>query len=588
MHLFCPSASARGKYIALSYCWGPDEGPSEQDPRPGQVKTTFANLASHIRGIVIKTLPQTIQDVLICARKVGVEYVWVDALCIVQDSARDRNEQMARMGAIYTDAYLTVSATSAVSCRDGFLADRVPEEYAYFTVPYRHRDGIVHSVHFSCLHRGKNSENLGALSEPLNTRGWAFQETLLSSRLVFFGSVQAYWRCGTLSKSGGAPSPAQYFERTGLITLSEEFGDPFPKSGQGTQSWQGQKRGISLQKWHAIVEDYTRREFSVQSDRMPAISGVAERYCGGRRKKEYLAGLWSSTLATDLLWIAYGYRTHSLVTDSSDLEEKPSYIPSWSWMSISGPIKYNLPHLQNEKLRPLFTRLSTQILNEPGAGIYGALQSATLSMNMTAVTVFVPRHQRAKQQAECFNRSWVYQHGKPVKGSGVEWSYERGLEGPSVEMAALIDNAPIRGSLFDTHRQDRFAPGVVFFDRDHNFEDAFSGNSEMGDAPSRWLCVLVAQAGESNIFLLDMSVMQGQTGGYPGPMHDYGMRVLGLIVVPENGWEAVLGENGSKQWENYTDAEVLRLENVKCRRVGLFIGSSNFKWNYKDVNITLV
>lgn len=90
------------RYPALSYCWGrsmPDEG-----------KTMLATLGFHLRGLELHKLPKTIQDTIYVPRKLGIPYLWVDALCIVQDLKKDWEREAATMGQVYSKAYLTISS----------------------------------------------------------------------------------------------------------------------------------------------------------------------------------------------------------------------------------------------------------------------------------------------------------------------------------------------------------------------------------------------------------------------------------------------------------------------------------------------
>lgn len=103
-----------GRYAALSYCWGADL-PS---------KTTTINLQAHEIAIGFNTLPRTLQDAILIVRWLGIEYIWIDCLCILQDSKTDWEYESARMADVYSDAYLTVAASRAEQCGEGFLGLR--------------------------------------------------------------------------------------------------------------------------------------------------------------------------------------------------------------------------------------------------------------------------------------------------------------------------------------------------------------------------------------------------------------------------------------------------------------------------------
>ncbi|KAI0628098.1 heterokaryon incompatibility protein-domain-containing protein [Trametes polyzona] len=105
-------------YLALSYVWGPSSAQQH-------CRTTRANIKTYtMDGIPVSTLPQTIRDAIYLTRALGFRYLWIDSLCIIQDSARDKHQEMSRMRDVYRHAYLTIIAASASSATEGFLLDR--------------------------------------------------------------------------------------------------------------------------------------------------------------------------------------------------------------------------------------------------------------------------------------------------------------------------------------------------------------------------------------------------------------------------------------------------------------------------------
>lgn len=104
-----------GRYVALSYCWGPTL----------PVLTTTANLQAHQDGIDFAALPKTLQDAITMARYLGFQYIWIDCLCIIQDQKKDWSREAASMATIYSNAHLTVAAAGSAHCDGGMLnADR--------------------------------------------------------------------------------------------------------------------------------------------------------------------------------------------------------------------------------------------------------------------------------------------------------------------------------------------------------------------------------------------------------------------------------------------------------------------------------
>lgn len=145
----------------------------------------------------MSSLPLTIQDAVIVTRQIGLKYLWVDALCIIQDSVEDKDAEIRRMAQIYMDSFLTICAASASSSDDGFLAPKPsprslePDSVPYqFQLPIACPDGGVDVVGVEyCIWDN------GTSPEPLDHRAWAYQEQILSRRTLTYGMSTLTWRC---------------------------------------------------------------------------------------------------------------------------------------------------------------------------------------------------------------------------------------------------------------------------------------------------------------------------------------------------------------------------------------------------------
>jgi hypothetical protein len=179
---------AVGRYAALSYCWGynPD------------CKTMKATLAGHSAALPLDKLPQTILDAITVTRELDIPYLWVDALCIVQDDEDDMATELAQMVEIYRNSYFTISAASASDSRDGFLSDRqltsVIEGSGPIYLPYRTKAGSDAPIGMVGLI--KNSMK-GVVRDHIHSRAWTLQEHILAPRLLVYGSVQLFCICGS-------------------------------------------------------------------------------------------------------------------------------------------------------------------------------------------------------------------------------------------------------------------------------------------------------------------------------------------------------------------------------------------------------
>ena len=114
--LYVSSPGTCNYYVALSYVWGEDQ----------PYKTTTANLSAYSRSIDCAVLPQTILDAIKCTRSLGLRFLWVDALCILQDSDEDKGRELVRMRNIYRNAYVTIIAATAPRASGGGASGALP------------------------------------------------------------------------------------------------------------------------------------------------------------------------------------------------------------------------------------------------------------------------------------------------------------------------------------------------------------------------------------------------------------------------------------------------------------------------------
>jgi len=185
--IFCrlveTDSSRSNAYATLSYCWGGDQ----------TFKTTLKTITEYKQEIQPKSLPQGLQDAIYVAIHLGLEYIWIDALCIIQDSVADKTIEIALMAKVYGNATVTIAATRSTAVWNGFLGERrllgaeLPD--MVFELP--------------CQHVG---EELGKLVlipitfepiDPLESRAWTFQERVLSNRVPGFGSLRTHRGCQT-------------------------------------------------------------------------------------------------------------------------------------------------------------------------------------------------------------------------------------------------------------------------------------------------------------------------------------------------------------------------------------------------------
>jgi len=366
-------------YNALSYCWGGDQ----------EIKCTTTLIDSWIEAIPFDVLPKTIQDAITVCRKLGTKYLWIDSFCIIQDDANDKAIEIAQMPQVYRNAVLTIAAAGAKSVREGFLGERVATETPkeVFQLPFRCSSGEIGSITIL-----KVDES----SDPINERAWTLQERLLSARTIEFGSRQLRWICQTPKYEAGFTDgwrkPKESWDPK--ETLDHEiFRRKFDELGKVQLDRNGATYKSAMKHWYNLVGKYTHRKLTFPTDRILAISGIAELY-GRVFGDEYLCGLWKSTLGDALLWKT------SLA--SRNLPRPVKYQgPSWSWTAVNGSVEF--PELSfnttNKKYPEIFS-CTTRLVDEKAP--YGAIAEAS------GVLVLTARLLPACVNAET-PRSWVYQ-----------------------------------------------------------------------------------------------------------------------------------------------------------------------------------
>jgi hypothetical protein len=184
LRLDCATQIDGRKYIALSHCWG--KLPIKDKK---QFCTTQDNIVQRLKGFSISDLPKTFQDAVKVTRELRIPYLWIDSLCIIQyeDNEEDWKHESGRMEKVFSLAYCTIAATSAVDSKAGFLERNVSTEYILVQDASGRRFYIC---------TGMDNFNNDVEKAQLNTRAWVMQERILSQRTIHFSNNQTYWECG--------------------------------------------------------------------------------------------------------------------------------------------------------------------------------------------------------------------------------------------------------------------------------------------------------------------------------------------------------------------------------------------------------
>ncbi|KAF2101064.1 HET-domain-containing protein, partial [Rhizodiscina lignyota] len=261
--------SERASYTTLSYCWGGEKF----------ITTTASTLSERKANIDWSELPAVFQDIVTFCRRIGVRYLWIDALCILQDSKDDWRKEASRMKDYYSNAYISLSAAKASRPSEGCYTGHLPWGYKSHTLRSPPKAKFPYAIH---VRRTRYFER-----PPIHERAWCFQEHELPSRVLMFRGMELQWYCyeHAICECGNHEG------------AREETEDRLPREDFTTV----QSHGDARLEWYRSIDEYTDRNLTVQSDILPALSGLAgkmaERHPGAR----YLAGLWEDTLISDLM-----------------------------------------------------------------------------------------------------------------------------------------------------------------------------------------------------------------------------------------------------------------------------------------------
>lgn len=168
------------EYVALSHCWGALTAEE-------RFCTYERNIEDLKRSIDFDMLPLTFRDAITVTRGIGVRYIWIDSLCIIQDDAEDWEKESRKMEQVFSNAYCTIGASSAKSSLEGFLNRKMSRPCVQIQTQTAGQLYICPAI--------DNFHQDVELGE-LNRRGWVLQERALSRRTIYYTSTQVYWECG--------------------------------------------------------------------------------------------------------------------------------------------------------------------------------------------------------------------------------------------------------------------------------------------------------------------------------------------------------------------------------------------------------
>ncbi|TEA19931.1 hypothetical protein C8034_v004179 [Colletotrichum sidae] len=382
------------QYMTLSHCWGGNSFVQ-------LTRKTFADFTT--TGIPWKNDPpgndissnKNFVEAIRVAQRLGVRYLWIDSICIIQQDAAEWKTEAGLMHKVYRNSYCNLAAAASSDFTGGLFRKR---SHDILPVQYDLKDDESSSMFGGRVWRILPADlwDRDLLGSPLYGRGWVFQERMLSPRLLQFGHDQIFWDCATTSACealpAGLPPPldAQASTDRGWRRRLQEADITVPSRIKDANG--------SLEKfWEGAVLNYTSCELTKHDDKDKAMWGIAK-LVRDMQREEYAYGLWSGGLEEQLAWRVAGQPAKEPAKPDKE------FFPSWSWTSLNVPIRI-VPRLRgadrfyaakNHQQEAMCFELETRLFR--GGGIERAAQNTDTELGAMAQTQHVEASRAAAQE----------------------------------------------------------------------------------------------------------------------------------------------------------------------------------------------
>jgi len=296
-------------YTTVSYRWGDEPF----------VKLT-KQLLPHFRvPKPISELPQLFQDAMTITRHLGYQYLWIDALCIIQDSNEEFKDEIENMAEIYSNSALNIIAAT---CKSPFETLFKPRNFGGCHVGRFWPSWVTTNPFFSSIRGIDSIMETDCIEREIKTaatsqRGWILQEMVLPPRRLYFLSSQLYFFCRRteICEVFSQEMPSR------LTSFCQTYDLPTPYGGDSP-----------CYRWQSLVEEYSQCSLTNPKDKMFALLGLVKVF-KAEMGDDYLAGLWKSRLSWTLAW--------TCDSDSPRHRSALNIAPTWSWASVDGKITYH-------------------------------------------------------------------------------------------------------------------------------------------------------------------------------------------------------------------------------------------------------
>ncbi|KAF8865347.1 HET-domain-containing protein [Acephala macrosclerotiorum] len=327
--ILCEVTNEQGLYIALSHCWGLSK----------TFTTTLETMDTLKSGFNAHDLPATFRDAIAVTRALGIQYLWIDSLCIIQGHAEDWKREARKMASVYANSYLTIAASNAAGDDGGFLKQREVFHHPLKIITSTGRSSQYYLRKLELEVPVFSISPAAVYTEPLDTRAWTLQEALLPKRVLRFNTKESGWECTKAGLRERWPD----VNNAGRTHKLENLW-PKAKVSNNSTSW-------PFGEWYKLIEGFVNRNLTYDTDKLPSIAGIVSMLVGmekemgkSRSGYKYCAGIWWHDLPTGLLWAAEGTDEG----ETSKLRKPSKYLaPSWSWASLNGAIYHPLAVIEN-------------------------------------------------------------------------------------------------------------------------------------------------------------------------------------------------------------------------------------------------
>jgi hypothetical protein len=280
------------EWVALSHCWGQSQ----------PLRTTIESLSAHQQALPMNKLPKLFHDAVLITRWLGYRHLWVDSLCIIQDSKEDWMREISNMGSIYKNCVFTISADHCRDSNDNILGNRVPVAINYVQQGFHSSQEGFRGVAYAFSWQESRQDRWF-----LGSRAWGLQEFILSPRTIQWTPLQLMWTCRCTTRSEENPTEAEpqtvssaLYYPTKVICMSRERLEAAKVEKLKHHSDAGECD--PLQIWYHMVREFCIRNIRFEEDSLPAISGRLAREVKRHTGYDYHAGIRAQDYHNGLLW----------------------------------------------------------------------------------------------------------------------------------------------------------------------------------------------------------------------------------------------------------------------------------------------